>query len=138
MMIGDAFAFIDPVFSSGVLLAMTSGEMGLGHRLHAGLTILRRGARHGASPSERDCCGGGMRRIAWLIYRINTPVLREMFMSPSNKLRMRDALIALLTGNLRSDPALRLPVLAFKATYYALSLAFRLGMRWTGTPASVG
>ena len=28
MMIGDAFAFIDPVFSSGVMLAMTAGELG--------------------------------------------------------------------------------------------------------------
>ena len=28
LMIGDAFAFIDPVFSSGVLLAMTSGDLG--------------------------------------------------------------------------------------------------------------
>ncbi len=27
-MIGDAFGFIDPVFSSGVLLAMTAGEFG--------------------------------------------------------------------------------------------------------------
>ena len=27
LMIGDAFAFLDPVFSSGVLLAMTAGEM---------------------------------------------------------------------------------------------------------------
>jgi len=26
-MIGDAFAFVDPVFSSGVLLAMTAGEL---------------------------------------------------------------------------------------------------------------
>ena len=27
-MIGDAFAFVDPVFSSGVMLAMTAGELG--------------------------------------------------------------------------------------------------------------
>ena len=34
MMIGDAFAFIDPVFSSGVMLAMTAGELGAECRQH--------------------------------------------------------------------------------------------------------
>ena len=28
ILLGDAFTFIDPVFSSGVLLAMTAGEIG--------------------------------------------------------------------------------------------------------------
>ena len=135
MMIGDAFAFIDPVFSSGVLLAMTAGERGaaIASRWIDDPAQGRRMAR----TFEREM-RLGMGRISWLIYRINKPVLREMFMSPSNKLRMRDGLISLLTGNLRADPALRLPVLAFKATYYTLSLLSRLGVRWNAAPASAG
>ena len=126
MLIGDAFAFIDPVFSSGVLLAMNSGEMAAGVA-SAWIDDPARG-RAMARRCERTM-RGGMKRIGWLIYRINSPVLRSMFLSPSNKWRMRDGLIALLSGNLRQDPALRLPVLAFKGAYYLLSALARLGLR---------
>ncbi len=126
MMIGDAFAFIDPVFSSGVLLAMTSGEMGA-DVASAWLDDPAKG-RALARRSER-LLRDGMQRISWLIYRINRPVLREMFMAPSNALRMRDGLISLLSGNLRADPELRVAVLAFKAAYYMLTVLGRFGVR---------
>jgi flavin-dependent dehydrogenase len=129
LMIGDAFAFIDPVFSSGVLLAMTAGEMGA-EIASIWIDDPARG-RAMARQSER-LMRQGMRRIGWLIYRINSPVLRDMFMYPSNVLRMRDGLISLLSGNLRADPKLRLPVLAFKATYYALCILARFGVRAGG------
>ncbi len=133
MMIGDAFAFIDPVFSSGVLLAMTAGERGA-EVASRWIDDPSRG-RVMAKRFERDL-RAGMGRISWLIYRINNPVLREMFMSPSNVLRMRDGLISLLTGNLRADPALRVPVLAFKATYFLLCALSRLGIQWSVAPAA--
>jgi flavin-dependent dehydrogenase len=124
MAIGDAFAFLDPVFSSGVLLAMTAGELGatvaqtwLGHSA-AGAAAARR--------AERQLCAA-MDNLGWLVYRINTPVLRAMFMSPSNKFRMRDGLVAMLAGNLKIDRQLRGPVLAFKAVYYLLTGLVRLG-----------
>jgi flavin-dependent dehydrogenase len=126
MMIGDAFAFIDPMFSSGVLLAMTAGERGA-EIASAWLDDTAQGRRL-ARQCERDL-RSGMARISWLIYRINSPVLRDMFLSPSNRFRMRDGLVSLLSGNLRADPKLRLPVLAFKATYYALAALYRLGFR---------
>jgi flavin-dependent dehydrogenase len=132
MLIGDAFAFIDPVFSSGVLLAMTSGEMGA-EIASAWIDDPARG-RALARRSEREL-RHGMDRISWLITRINSPILRDMFMSPSNRMRMRDGLISLLSGNLRSDPALRLPVLAFKFSYYLLSVLSRFGIR-AGAPAA--
>ena len=126
MAIGDAFAFLDPVFSSGVLLAMTGAELGAA----VAETWLRdpAAAAHQARRAERQMCQA-MDTLGWLVYRINTPVLRAMFMSPSNKLRMRDGLIAMLAGNLRIDRRMRAPVLAFKAVYYLLTAASRLGMR---------
>ena len=126
MLIGDAFAFIDPVFSSGVLLAMTSGEMGA-QVASAWLDNPAQG-RAMAKRAERGL-RHGMKRISWLIFRINSPVLRDMFMFPSDKFRMRDGLISLLSGNLRSDPKLRLPVLSFKAAYYMLCVLRRFGIR---------
>ncbi len=126
MLIGDAFGFVDPVFSSGVLLAMTAGDLGadvadawLGNAA-AGRAKARR--------VERDV-KHAMHRISWLIYRINTPALRHLFMGPKNVLRMRDGLVSLLAGNLRGSWGSVIPVLAFKSVFYAMSLAMRLGLR---------
>ena len=126
MMVGDAFAFLDPVFSSGVLLAMTSAELAA----DVADTWLDNPARARvmARQMERTLCNA-MDSLAWLVERINTPVLREMFMSPSNALRMRDGLVAMLAGNLRIDRRLKLPVLAFKSVYYALTALRRFGVR---------
>jgi flavin-dependent dehydrogenase len=130
MMIGDAFAFIDPVFSSGVLLAMTAGERGAEvARAWLGDPEAGRAAARRAEAEQRAMMDG----ISWLIYRINTPVLRAMFMSPRNTFRMRDGIITLLAGNLAVDWRSRLPVLALKSTYHLLSLAHRLG--WEPAPS---
>ncbi len=126
MMIGDAFAFIDPVFSSGVLLAMTSGDLGAAvvdtwiDNPAAGRVMARR--------MERDL-RRAMKRIGWLIYRINTPALRLMFMAPGNRFRMRDGLVSLLAGSLRGNWRLVVPVLAFKTVYYMVSLLMRVGLQ---------
>jgi hypothetical protein len=127
LMIGDAFAFIDPVFSSGVLLAMTSGDLGAA----VADTWLDNPAagRAMARQMERDL-RAAMRRISWLIYRINTPALRSLFMAPGNRFRMRDALISLLAGNLRANRRLALPVLGFKCVYYAMTGLQRIGIHW--------
>jgi flavin-dependent dehydrogenase len=126
MMIGDAFAFIDPVFSSGVLLAMTSGELGA----QTAATWLA-DPKQGAALARRTerATRRAMDRIGWMIYRINTPALRELFMAPSNRLGMRDAIIAMLAGNLQPDRRMILPILAFKSVYYVLSGLRRLRPR---------
>lgn len=126
MMIGDAFAFIDPVFSSGVMLAMTAGELGANvadawlDDPAAGRSLARR--------SERQL-SRAMDRLSWLIYRINDPVLRSMLMAPRNRFRMRDGLVSVLAGNLEVRREYRLPLLAFRTAYYLLSMADRLGVR---------
>jgi flavin-dependent dehydrogenase len=132
MMIGDAFGFIDPVFSSGVLLAMSAAERGADVAC-AWLEDPRHGAAL-ARRAERQA-RAAMDEIAWLIYRINTPVLRGMFLSPGNRFRMRDGLITLLTGNLHPRPATMAAILAFKATYYALSALHRAGAWDPAAPA---
>jgi flavin-dependent dehydrogenase len=126
MMIGDAFAFVDPVFSSGVMLAMTAGELGA-DVADAWLDDPATGRRL-AQRSERQLCRT-MDRLSWLIYRINTPVLRNMLMSPNNSFRMRDGLVSVLAGNLEDRPEFRAPILAFRIAYYLLSMLDRLGVR---------
>jgi flavin-dependent dehydrogenase len=126
LMAGDAYAFVDPVFSSGVLLAMASAEMGS----EVADAWLDDPAR--AAPLARAFEGKvkrAIRTLSWLIYRINTPVLRDMFMAPSNRFRMRDGLISLLAGDVHANANRQMPVLAFKAAYHGLTLAYRLGWR---------
>ncbi len=126
LLIGDAFGFIDPIFSSGVLIAMMSGEMGA-EVAHAWLDRPA-AARAMARRVEREI-SQGMDTLSWLIYRINHPVLRDMFMSPNNAFRMRDGLVSMLAGNLRQSAEMRVPVLAFKTAFHGLSLAYRFGYR---------
>lgn len=132
IMIGDSFAFLDPVFSSGVLLAMTAAERGVEVATawlddpKAG----RRAARRMERRTRRE-----LNNIAWLIYRINTPVMREMFMNPQNMFRMRDGLISILAGNLGGGIKARLPVLAFKTAFAALSFKYRARARRTASVA---
>ena len=125
LMIGDAFAFLDPVFSSGVLLAMTAGEQGAAVA-EAALTDPAR-ALVLARRMEREL-RSAMDRFAWLIYRINTPALRFLFMAPRNWFGMRTGLISLLAGNLRGSPRMVVPVLAFKTIYYVTSALLALGL----------
>ncbi len=126
LMIGDAFGFVDPVFSSGVLLAMTAGEMGA----DVATAWLKNPAlgRAKAARMQRDMTNA-MERISWLIYRINTPALRSLFMAPRNAFRMRDGLVSLLAGNLRGSWNTVLPVMAFKTVYYVVSGLMRLGVQ---------
>lgn len=132
MMIGDAFGFIDPVFSSGVLLAMSAGEMG------ADVASLwlddPARARALARRSERRM-RHAMDQLGWLIYRINDPVLRELFLAPRNYLRMRDGMVSVLAGNLDDNRRLNLPLVAFKTIFHICSLARRFGIPLRLTPA---
>jgi flavin-dependent dehydrogenase len=133
LMIGDAFAFLDPVFSSGVLLAMTGGQ--LGAETAAAWLQDPLSGREAAKTTERRL-RTQMQNLSWLIYRINAPVMRDMFMAPSNFLHMRDGIINMLAGNLERSWRSLLPVWAVKTTYYTFCAARRFGWRpYRGTMA---
>jgi flavin-dependent dehydrogenase len=115
LLIGDAFTFLDPVFSSGVMFAMSSGLLGA-EAVDAYLTDQRRG--HRALRALERRVRGAVSSLAWLICRINDPVMRHMLLHPNNAFRMRDGLIGLLGGNFFDTGVPRLPVLMFKLAYY--------------------
>ncbi len=129
LMIGDAYGFVDPMFSTGVLMAMTAGELGA-KSADAWLDDPARGeAMCRATNLE---LARAMDRIGWLIYRINDPVMRSLFMAPKNTLWMRDGIINMLAGNLAGgrfgDPRAILPILSFKAVYHVMSWLHRRGL----------
>ncbi|HYZ34508.1 MAG TPA: tryptophan 7-halogenase [Crenalkalicoccus sp.] len=125
LMIGDAYGFVDPMFSTGVLMAMTAGELGA-EAADVWLDDPARGTRLAARANRE--LARAMDRIGWLIYRINDPIMRSLFMAPSNAFWMRDGIINMLAGNLRGDPRGVLPILSFKAVFHTLSALHRWGL----------
>lgn len=115
LLLGDAFAFIDPVFSSGVMLAMISAFAGA----EAVDTSLRHPARSARAMRRFDrLMRHGPREFSWFIYRVTNPIMRDLFMGPRNLLRMREALLSVLAGDLYAKTPIWGSLLAFKAVYY--------------------
>jgi flavin-dependent dehydrogenase len=119
ILLGDAFAFIDPVFSSGVYLAMTSAV----HGAEAVETCLRdpRAALRALKRFDAQV-RPGLNALSWFIYRIRTPAFRDLFMSPRNYFRMEEAVLSLLAGDIFGRSPIRSRLMAFKALYYFWSL----------------
>lgn len=126
LMIGDAYGFVDPMFSTGVLMAMTGGELGA-EAAHVWLDDPAKGMK--LAKAAHVELSDAMDRISWLIYRVNDPVMRSLFMAPSNRLWMRDGVVNLLAGNLRGSWRAVLPVLCFKTIYLVMSMLHRWGVR---------
>jgi flavin-dependent dehydrogenase len=115
LMLGDAFAFVDPVFSSGVFLAMNSAFVGA-ETVEACLDRPAQAARALRRFDHVMRKGPGV--FSWFIYRVTTPAMRELFMQPRNDLRLKEALLAVLAGDIFRGTPIGSRVLAFKAVYY--------------------
>ena len=125
LLIGDAVTFINPIFSSGVMIAMTSGMLGA-EAIDLLLSDAARGRRALRDYERR--IRRAVAQLSWLIYRINDPVMRHMLMHPTNRFGMRDGLLALLAGQVFDDgSAIRRPMLLFKLVYYGLRALHRFG-----------
>jgi flavin-dependent dehydrogenase len=120
LMIGDAYAFIDPVFSTGVMLAMNSGAAAA-----ETVDICRRTpARKALALKSFDrLMRRGPKQFSWFIYRVTNPTMRELFLSPRNVLRMEEALLSVLAGDVFGRAPIRASLLLFKGLYYVISIA---------------
>jgi flavin-dependent dehydrogenase len=123
LLVGDAYAFIDPVFSTGVYLAMASAT----RAADAIATALAapREARRAFAGYERDVTRA-LNRFSWFIYRMNRPALRDLFMNPRNVLRLQEAMLAMLAGDVFRPSPVHGRLALFKALYYLKSLRGRL------------
>ena len=114
VLIGDAFAFVDPVFSSGVYLAMSGAEQAA-KAVDAALRepaaekmLLRRLERRYRN---------GIRRFSFFIYRFNDPVMERLFRRPSNRLQIEQGMISMLAGDLFDTPRVLRRLQLFKMVY---------------------
>ena len=120
LMVGDAYTFIDPMFSSGVYLAMQSAFDGA--QLVA--TALDAPAR---LPAARRALEKRMRvgpkDYSWFIYRVTNPTIRDMFMHPNNMFNAKQGLMSLLAADIHQQgPAYRQSLRMFKVLYYLVSV----------------
>jgi flavin-dependent dehydrogenase len=119
LLLGDAYTFIDPVFSSGVMLAMNSAFIGS----ETVDTCLRRPEQAAAALKHFDrTMRIGPKRFSWFIYRVTNPTMRNLFMGPRNLFRMQEALLSVLAGDVFGKTPIGMPLLAFKSLYYGISL----------------
>jgi flavin-dependent dehydrogenase len=125
VLIGDAFAFLDPVFSSGVYLAMSGAE----HAVNVVDTALRDPKREPELLRKLEKRQrAGMARFAFFIYRFNGPVLRQMFRQPRNTWQLEQGVISMLAGDLFDTPRVLLRLQLFKLVYALCGL--RDWRRW--------
>jgi flavin-dependent dehydrogenase len=125
VMIGDAFAFLDPVFSSGVYLAMSGAEQAA-TAVDTALREPRREASLLRKLERRQ--RAGMKRFAFFIYRFNSPIMDRIFRQPRNIWQIEQGVISMLAGDLFDSPKVVRRLRAFKLVYVVT--AVRHFVRW--------
>ncbi len=121
LLLGDAFAFVDPVFSSGVYLAMNSAAL-------AAAAVDRCLDNPGLAPMEFAAVDRrvrqGLKTFQWLIYRMTSPAMRHLFMHPDNQWGMQSAVVSLLAGDVYGARAVDRRLRLFHALYCCACMRF--------------
>jgi flavin-dependent dehydrogenase len=124
LLVGDAFAFLDPVFSSGVYLAMSGAEqaadlvdLALREPRHemARLRALEKRQRR------------GMRRFSFFIHRFNGPAMQWLFRHPSRRLKLEQGITSMLAGDVFDSFPVWWRMQVFRLIYLACVLRDRRG-----------
>lgn len=119
IMVGDAYSFIDPMFSTGVYVAMSSAFLGA-DVVSACLHEPQKSAR--AFKTFDAKIRRALDAYSWYIYRINSPAMRAMLLTSGNPFRLQEALLSLMAGDIfRNSPA-HTRLILFKIIYFLSSL----------------
>jgi len=114
VMVGDAYAFLDPIFSTGVYLAMHGAERAA-EVVDGALRAPRRERslqRHYAREVRR-----GLALLSWFICRFTSPVMASLFADPRNLLRVEEAMISMLAGDVFRRNGVRWRLAIFRQIY---------------------
>ena len=114
ILVGDAFAFLDPVFSSGVYLAMSGAEKAV-EVVDAALRDPASETRRMRQLEKRQ--RAAMARFSFFIYRFNGPVMQQMFRQPRNTWQLEQGVISMLAGDLFDTPVVLRKLRLFKLVY---------------------
>lgn len=119
ILIGDAWAFLDPVFSSGVYLTMYCA-----HHASGVVDGALREPRREAALQKRYTrhLRRGYARFAWFIYRFNSPVMKALFADPRNVMQVEQGVISMLAGDVFDNKLVLSKLRIFKSIYAVASL----------------
>lgn len=107
-LVGDAAGFIDPIFSTGVFIAMKSGEMAA----DAIAKRLRTGSEKELRQYSRKL-GGALDKYLKMIRSFYQREFLEIFLQPSERFGLRAAVIRVLAGNIFEAPRDRFKLALF-------------------------
>jgi flavin-dependent dehydrogenase len=129
--VGDAAAFLDPIFSTGVLLAMQGG-------LDAAAAI-DAGLRHGDLSRRRFAAYDRLARARYHHFRrfavgFYDPNFRDLWFRRTNRWGVYEAVLSVLAGNWRPSLAVRLRIRLF-FTLVALQRVLPIAPRGPRAPA---
>jgi len=132
-LIGDAAGFIDPIFSTGVFMAMKSADMAAG----AVESRLRSGSMRELRWYEREMTQG-LDKYFRFIEQFYRREFLELFMQPSERWGLLDAIVGILAGDIFARRDNRFKVAVF---FFLVRLQKRLGMiapriAWDAVPAA--
>jgi len=126
LLIGDAYAFVDPVFSSGVYLAMQSAV----RAAELVDTLLDQPHKRKKLTAQFEkSVHDEIKAFCWFIYRFNSPALHKLLMSSDEaaqhpvKQKLKSAVISVLAGDAYQNKAIKWPLLAFKGLYFFHKIA---------------
>ncbi|GAB2505808.1 NAD(P)/FAD-dependent oxidoreductase [Lysobacter humi (ex Lee et al. 2017)] len=114
LLLGDAYAFVDPMFSSGVFLAMNSAERGA----QAVDAALREPAReHALMRDLQRVLDGGLDEFKWFIYRFTSLTMKHLFANPRDVAGVEKAVVSMLAGDVFEAPSVVWRLRVFRVIY---------------------
>lgn len=123
ILLGDAFSFVDPVFSTGVHFALNSAIKGA-----EVVDTYLRGANHyhrHLGQLEKEV-RNGLASISWFIYRFTQPAFEQLFVYPRQNVRrvfhMEQAVLSVLAGDIFKNATPQPRLWLFKLIYFVFSL----------------
>jgi len=119
IMAGDSYAFVDPIFSSGVYLAMHAAEQAADV-----VDGALRDPRRERALQRRYARGirRGLATLSWFIHRFTSPAMRTLFAGPRNVLGVEQAMISMLSGDVYRNNGVRWRLGVFKLIYRIAAL----------------
>ncbi len=120
LLVGDAYAFVDPIFRPACIspcIAVSSPQISWSRRCASGSAS---GHCKGVTRNVRQ----GISSLSWFIFRFNTPGIAWLFRNPRNLLRVEEAMISMLAGDVFRDNGVKWRLQFFKLLYYITSTAY--------------
>jgi len=132
-LVGDAAGFLDPIFSTGVFLAMKSADMAA----NAIVQRLRSGSMRKLRKYQHDMTRG-MDQYFRFIHHFYDRDFLELFLQPSDKFGMLDAIVGVLAGDIfeRRNKRLKLALFFFLVKLQKWRGGIVPRIEWDALPAA--